>query len=199
MKETERRPCLWPRTTSSCGQIPPEVDSLSLFMCEPQDVLSYDLYNLPMDQLALASPWLHTLGNSYCYLWLSLEFIFPFGKIILGTPIRASRLESHHSLKEKNKAFDPNHVGLQCQVPLWAHQPPSKETATQEAAFALSPQEPGPLREMCCPGVGSCLLHAAFVNSYPGREANCSFIPQIQGCHLLIDSEGNESAPLRGK
>lgn len=145
-------------------------------------------------------PWLPALGNS-CYLWLSLECILPFGKIILGTPIGASRPESHHSQKKKKKksALDPNCVGLQCQVPLWVHQPPSKETHTQDGAFALSPQEPGPLRERSCLGVVSCLLHAALVSSCPGRKVNCGVIPRIWEGHLLTGSEEKESAPLRGK
>lgn len=142
-----------------------------------------------MGQLALASPWLHTLGNS-CYLWLSLEFVLPFGKIMLGTPIRESRPQSHHSAKEKNKSTRSQLCWATVPGIIVETQPPSKETPTQDGAFALSPQEPDPLREVPCLGMGSCLLHAAFVNCLR-REVSCSFIANIWGCHLLIDSEEN--------
>lgn len=177
----ERRPCLWPRTSSSRGQIPP---GLTPYLCSC--VTPY-LPKMFFPMISATSPrtacsgfaWLHALGNS-CYLWLSLECILPFGKIVLGTPISASRPKSHHSPKEKKKALDPNCVGLQCLVP-WggAPTPQGRDPHSGWSICTVSPGA-GPLREV------SCLLHAAFVSPCPRREVNCSFIPSVWACHLFF-------------
>lgn len=123
-------------------------------------------------------------------LLLSLAFlcIYPsFWKDYTGNSVRTFRLKSY-SQKEK-KALEPSCIGSQSQVPRWAHQPPGKRRSLRAEHWHCLPGawslkrggRPAVLSPPCC-----------LCEFCPRREVNGSSIPNIWGCHLLLDSEEDE-------
>lgn len=120
-----------------------------------------------------SSPWLHTLGNS-CVFDFSLQSILPCGKIVLGAPIKASRVIVLKKKKKKTRltsiVFDFSatwHCGHM--------KPPEKRPSLSTEHL------PRLLGSLIFNKEAECTVLSPPCCSCPRREVSGSFIPNIWG------------------